>query len=79
MSGLTLDLKEGDVVDIDSGRIKLTVVQKSNRQLRVNIDADRSITISTHKKTDNSARMSALQTENTHGKYTLCRSAPQVS
>ena len=50
MSGLTLDLKEGDVVEIDGGRIKLKLVQKSNRQLRLNIEADRSIPINTSKK-----------------------------
>ena len=50
MSGLTLDLKEGDVVEIDGGRIKLKLVQKSNRQLRLNIEADRSIPIDVPKK-----------------------------
>lgn len=45
MSRLFMDLEPGDVVDVDDGRIQLTVVEKSGRRARVRFEADRSIPI----------------------------------
>lgn len=44
-AGLTLDLRVGERVDIDGGRIALVVEHKTGQRTRIRIEADPSISI----------------------------------
>lgn len=39
------DLKKGDSLDIDDGRVVITVEEKTGSRTRVKIDADRSVKV----------------------------------
>ena len=51
-SMLHMDLNVGDVVDIDNGRIKLVVEEKSGPRARIRFIADTRIVIKKLKKTE---------------------------
>lgn len=40
-----VDVDAGDSIDIDNGRIKVQMLEKSGRRARLSIDADRSVNI----------------------------------
>lgn len=42
---LFIDLRVGDTLDIDKGRVSITVEEKTGPRMRVKIDADRSIPV----------------------------------
>ena len=42
---LFLDLKVGDSLDVDNGRVAVTLVKKSGAKMRVKVDADRSVPV----------------------------------
>lgn len=50
-----IDLKVGESVSIDQGRIKINLHEKSGQRARLEVDADKSIKIEhvKHKRTDN--------------------------
>lgn len=49
MSSLKLDLRVGDSVDFDNGRVKLTLLEKSGQRARFDIDAKDDVKIKTNK------------------------------
>lgn len=42
---LYLDLKPGDILDVDSSRVMITLEEKTGSVMRVKVDADRSIPV----------------------------------
>lgn len=58
-AGLSLDLRVGDRVEIDGGRIALVLEQKTGQRARIRIEADRSIRIDTKPWREEELRASA--------------------
>ena len=50
ISQLKIDLKVGDTLVLDGGKVKLTLEQKSGQVARLSVQADRSIPISKQPK-----------------------------
>jgi len=49
---LLLDVKPGDVVSIDEGRIRLEVLEKSGKLARLRVQAPREVSVKLHKPED---------------------------
>lgn len=52
MSSLKLDLRVGDTVLLDGGKIKITVLDKSGQRARLDINAKDDVKIETQKNYD---------------------------
>jgi len=47
MSSLKYDMRVGDTIKLDGGKIKITLLDKSGQRARLDINAENSVTIET--------------------------------